>query len=211
MQYRYFLIILLTLFVLTSCGGNNNTSNQEGEYEGTKKMVTDILSTDDGKKAITEVLSSDDMQKTYVIDSKIVKTSIEEALSSDKGKEFWTKMFEDPKFVESFAKALQEQHEDVMKGLMSDPEFQKKLIEVLSNPEMEQQITKVLTGQQFREHLQKVMEETFNSPMFKAKMSEIILKAAEEMKPSGGGQSGDGGKQGEGGGQGGGQSEGGGQ
>ncbi len=78
------------------------------------------------KKAITEVLSSDDMQKTYVIDAKVVQQTVQEALTSDKGKEFWTKMFQDPKFVESFSLALQDQQEKVMKTLMSDPEFQKK-------------------------------------------------------------------------------------
>ncbi|GAE93684.1 spore germination protein GerD [Gracilibacillus boraciitolerans JCM 21714] len=199
-----FLYILLVppLLLLTSCGGSSNEIKENGDYEGTKKMVADILKTDEGKKAITEVLASDDMQQTYVIDSKIIKEAVTETLSSDKGKEYWTKMFQDPKFVESFALALQDQQEEVIKNLMSDSEYQKKLMEVLNNPEMEKQTLTLLTSQQFRAHLEKVMEETFDSPMFKAKLSDLILNAAKEMKPKSEGENGSsGGSEGGGGGQ----------
>ncbi|MBM7573054.1 spore germination lipoprotein GerD [Aquibacillus albus] len=198
-----FLISLLLL--LTSCGGGGTTTGENGNYDQTKKMVTDILKTEDGQKAITEVLKDEEMQKKIVIESDTVKKSIEETLTGDKGKEFWTKMFEDPKFVESFAKSMQDKQEDVMKQLMSDSEFQKKMIELMQNPEMEDQLLSVLKGQQFREHLEKTIEETMNTPMFKAKVSDIVLKAAEQMK-TGEGQGG-GGEQG-GGESGGGQEDG---
>ena len=76
---------------------------------------------------------------------------------------------------------------------MSDSEYQKKLIEILSNPDMEKQLLTVVTGQEFRSHLEKVMEETFSSPIFQAKLADLILQAAQEMKPpqeSGGGEGG---------------------
>lgn len=187
---RQFIYILTVLLFLTSCGGNQTESEKNEDYEGTKKMVADILKTDDGKKAITEVLASDDMQQTYVLESKMVKDAINETLSNDKGKEFWTKMFEDPAFVKSFATALQDSQQEVIKNLMADSEYQKKLMEVLSNPEMEQQTLTLLTSQQFRSHLETVIEETFNSPMMQEKLSELILNAAKEMKPQNEGQSG---------------------
>ncbi|QGH32763.1 spore gernimation protein GerD [Gracilibacillus salitolerans] len=196
---RFLYMLVICLLLLAGCGGGgNNAANQESDgYEGTKKMVSDILKTDEGKKAITEVLASDDMQQTYVIDSKVIKDAVTETLSSDKGKEFWEKMFQDPKFVESFAKALQDKQEDVTKRLMSDSEYQKKLMEVLKNPEMEQQLMTAVTSQEFRSHLEKVMEETFDSPMFQAKITDLLLKAAKEMKPSEkGGGSGSGGSSG---------------
>ncbi len=66
---------------------------------------------------------------------------------------------------------------------------------------MEDQTLTVLTGQKFRSHLEKVMEEMFSSPMFQAKISELLLNAAKEMKPSEGGQSQSGGQGESGGGQ----------
>ncbi|MDX8047316.1 spore germination lipoprotein GerD [Gracilibacillus sp. S3-1-1] len=189
-MYRFLYICCFSLLFIAGCGGEGGAAaNKEQEgYEGTKKMVADILKTDDGKKAITEVLTSEDMKQTYVIESKAMKEAVQEALTSEKGKEFWEKMFNDPKFVESFAMSLQDKQEDVTKNLMSDSTYQEKLMEVLSNPEMEQQTMTLLTSQEFRSHLEKVMEETFQSPMFQAKIADLLLQAAKEMKPSSSGE-----------------------
>ncbi|GAB2567610.1 spore germination lipoprotein GerD [Gracilibacillus alcaliphilus] len=173
-MYRFIYIVLLGLCLLTGCNNTQSEAKENTDYENTKKMVADILKTDDGKRAITEVLASDDMQQTYVIDTGVVKQAVTESLSSDQGKEFWTKMFQDPTFVEPFATTLQDQQTEVSKKLMSDPEYQKKMMEILSDPEMEKQTLTLLTSQQFREHLGTVIEETINSPMFQAKIAEML-------------------------------------
>ncbi|QDP38923.1 spore germination lipoprotein GerD [Radiobacillus deserti] len=187
------MILFISFLILTACGAGGGAANgEQADYDTTKKMVTDILKTDEGKKAITEVLTDGEMQQKYVIESDVVKQSITDALTSDKGKEFWSKMFSDPKFVEEFGKTLQDQQKDIMKSLMADSEYQKKMMDILKNPEMEEQMMNVLTSQKFRENLEKVIQETIETPAFKAKVSEIVLKAAEEMKKpeekSGGGQ-----------------------
>src|SRR5699024_289448 len=79
-----FFVICLILF-LTSCGGNEQ-SNKESDYEQTKRMVIDILQTDEGKKAIHELIEADDMKEHLVIESDVVKEVITENLSSDKSK-----------------------------------------------------------------------------------------------------------------------------
>lgn len=192
---RRFIYMLLILFILTSCGGTQTEGEKKEDYEGTKKMVADILKTDDGKKAITEALASDDMQQTYVVDSKIMKEAVSQTLTEEKGKKFWEKLFQDPAFVKSFAKALQDSQEKVTQNLMADSEYQKKLMEILSNPEMEKQTLSLLTSQQFRGHLEKVIEESFQSPMLQEQLSELLLNAAKEMKPQEG--SSEGGSQGQ--------------
>ncbi|MEH7549669.1 GerD family protein, partial [Neobacillus vireti] len=37
-----------------------------------------------------------------------------------------------------------------------------------------------LKSKEYREHLQKVITETIDSPLYKAKIQELLLKAAEE-------------------------------
>ncbi|CQR48475.1 Spore germination protein GerD precursor [Paraliobacillus sp. PM-2] len=182
---QLYMIMFICLLLLSGCngGGEQSSGNQE-TYDTTKKMVTDILKTDEGKKAITDVLADEEMQKTYVIESKIVEDAVTKALSSEEGKAFWDKMFADPKFVKGFSQSLMEQQKEVLKGLMGDSEYQSKMMEILANPEMEKQMVTVLKGQQFREHLEKTIQETMNSPLFKAEMTEVILKAAQEMKGS---------------------------
>lgn len=180
---KLYIIICSCLLLLSGCngGGEQSGGNQE-TYDTTKKMVTDILKTDEGKKAITDVLADEEMQKTYVIESNIVKEAVTKALSSEEGKAFWDKMFADPKFIKGFSESLMEQQKEIQKGLMSDSEYQGKMMELLANPEMEQQIVTTLKGQKFSEHLEKTIQETMNSPLFKAEMTDVILRAAQEMK-----------------------------
>jgi spore germination protein D len=165
--------------VISGCSQNEGGGGQL-EYEETKKMVVDILKTDDGKKAIQEIMSDDKMKQELVMDQAIVSSTIEETLTSDKGAEFWKKSFEDPKFAESVAKSMKKENEQLLKDLMKDPEYQGMMIDVLKDPELEKQMTTILKSKEYREHLQKVMTETFESPLFKTKIQDILIKAAEE-------------------------------
>ncbi|KHE71708.1 spore germination lipoprotein GerD [Halobacillus sp. BBL2006] len=176
------------LVFLAACGGSSGASEQV-DYDTTKKMIVDILKTDDGKKAITEVLSDEKMQQSMALESGVVSQAVSDTLVSEKGKAFWSKLFSDPKFVQGFSKVLEEQEKDLMKGLMKDAEYQKLLIEIYKNPEMMDQMVTVMQGQKFRAHLEKTIEETLSSPVFQAKMSETLLKAAEKMKSGEGSQS----------------------
>src|SRR5699024_4442276 len=99
---RFFFILLISFLLLTACNGESSSGN-DTEYDATKKMVVDILQTEDGKKAIQDILTEEKMQEELVLDTEVVKDSINEALSSEKGMEMWKKLFEDPKFVESYA------------------------------------------------------------------------------------------------------------
>ncbi|MCY8273494.1 spore germination lipoprotein GerD, partial [Bacillus sonorensis] len=98
---------------VTACAPKDQAA--EMDYDETKKMVVDILKTDDGKKAIQEILNDDKMNETLVMDEKTVKETVEKTMTSKKGAEFWKKVFEDPKFAEGFAKTLQTEHEKVLK------------------------------------------------------------------------------------------------
>jgi spore germination protein D len=178
--------MLLLTFMIVALSGCTGTEESGGEvdYEQTKKMVVDILKTDDGKKAIQEVMSDEKMQEKLVMDQKVVTDTIVKTLTSEKGAEFWKKNFEDPKFAESIAKSMKKENETLLKNLMKDPEYRGMMIEVLKDPELEKELTTVLKSKEYREHVQKVVTETFESPLFKVKMQAILLKAAEEIKGS---------------------------
>ncbi|WP_436374468.1 spore germination lipoprotein GerD [Cytobacillus sp. BC1816] len=192
------LLPLALVFFISGCG-QGESGNGQMDYEQTKKMVVDILKTDEGKKALEELMTDEKMQQKMVMDQKVVADTIQKTLTSDKGTEFWKKSFDDPKFAESMAKSMQKENEQLLKDLMKDPEYRGMMIEVLKDPELEKEVTDVLKSKEYREHIQKVMTETFESPLFKAKIQDILLKAAEETKSGGqqgGGESGGGGGQG---------------
>ncbi|EME72478.1 Spore germination protein GerD [Bacillus paralicheniformis] len=150
------------------------------DYDETKKMVVDILKTDDGKKAIQEILNDDKMNETLVMDEKTVKETVEKTLTSKKGTEFWKKVFDDSKFAEGFAKTLQNEHETVLKKLMKDPDYQKMLMGVLQDPEMAKRYGDLVKTREFRTQLQQVITETLASPLYKKQFEEELKKAVEE-------------------------------
>ncbi|KZZ85548.1 MULTISPECIES: spore germination lipoprotein GerD [Bacillaceae] len=187
-------LILLLMISALAIGMNGCAPKAEGasemDYEKTKKMVVDILKTDEGKTALQEVLKDDQMKQNLVMDQKMVSETITKTLTSKQGMEFWTKIFEDPKFSEAFAQSLQKEHEKVIKQLMTDPDYQKMMIEILQNPEMEKQIGTVIKSQESRKYIQEVITETLTSPLYKSKMQEALLKAAQQMGQQSGGSGG---------------------
>lgn len=190
------LLLVLLLFLINGCAPADQGNGQSTDYEGTKKLVVDILKTDEGKKAIEDVLNDEKIKAKLIMDETVVKDTVKGALTSKEAEDFWKKQFEDPKFAETFAKSMQKEHEKLMKGLMKDPDYQAAMIDILKNPEMEKQITDAMKTQKYREQMKTVMIETMGSPLFKAKMQDLLIKGAEELqkqeqtKESGGGDGG---------------------
>jgi spore germination protein D len=193
---RFLFILLISFLLLTACNGESSSGN-DTEYDATKKMVVDILQTEDGKKAIQDILTEEKMQEELVLDTEVVKDSINEALSSEKGMEMWKKLFEDPKFVESYAASMEEAQMELMKKLLNDSAYQEKVLELLKDPQMDDQYLTIIKSQEFRSHLEDTIQETIESPTYQAKIQEILLKAAEEQ---GGGEQSKGGSGEDGGG-----------
>ena len=91
---RTFLLLLFSyVLVLTGCAQQEETPAQPAQpgYDQTKKMVVDILKTDEGKKAIQEVMSDEKIKQQLVINQEVVKKTIEGTLHPKKEKRFGKK------------------------------------------------------------------------------------------------------------------------
>ncbi|MBM4764886.1 spore germination lipoprotein GerD [Bacillus sp. B15-48] len=174
------LIVLMTGWAISGCAPVE-TGGEELDYDATKKMIVDILKTDEGKKAIQDLMKEDEIRNTLIMEQAVVSDTIEKTLVSNKGTEFWKKSFEDPKFAESFATSMRKEHEDLIKSLLKDPEYRKMMVELMKDPELEKELISTLKSNEYREHMQAVMIETFESPLYKAKLQDLIIKASEEI------------------------------
>lgn len=177
MRYIFGTVIFLVL-VLSGCN-QGDTAEKDSDYEQTKKMVVDILNTDEGKQAMQKLLADEAMQEQLIMDTNVVKESITEALNSEKQIEMWKKLFQDSEFIKIYTKILDQEQKELFKGLMHDAAFQKQMLELLQNPEMMEQTLTMLKSQQFREHLEETIQETLSSPLFQSKIEDILLKASE--------------------------------
>jgi spore germination protein D len=181
MKAKSMLLLLLVMVFLNSCSSSDTGGSGQVDYEQTKKMVVDILKTDDGKKAIQDVMSDDKMKQKLVMDQKVVSDTIQQTLTTDKASEFWKKTFSDPKFAEGVAKNMKSENEKLLKQLMNDPEYRDMMIQVFKEPEIKKEMADSLKSKEYRDNLQKVITETIESPLFKVKMQEILIKAASEL------------------------------
>lgn len=55
------------------------------------------------------------------------------------------------------------------------------MIDILKDPDYEKEVLTLLKSKDFRSHIQDVIIETYNDPLFKAKLEDSLLKAAKEM------------------------------
>jgi len=187
------IILCFTLFISTGCLKGESQSNDHS-YDTTKKMVLDIIQTDDGKKALVEVLSEEELKDALILDNDVVKQTILEVLNSEEGAKTWSQYFSDPNFAQEFASSMEDSHKNLINTLMNDANFQKHFLDVLQNPEVSLQMVSALKSQQFREHLEQSIEEALNSPAFQANITETLLNAAEK-KGEGGEEGGEGGSE----------------
>ncbi|WP_462412607.1 spore germination lipoprotein GerD [Neobacillus sp. Marseille-QA0830] len=182
MNLKHILLLLSVSLILVSCSASdaNDISGGQLDYDQTKKMVVDILKTDDGKKAIQDVMTSDGVKEKLVMDQQVVADTIQQTLTSDAATDFWKKTFSDPKFAQSVAKSMKSENQQLLKNLMNDPEYRAMMVEVFKEPEIQKEMTDALKSKEYREHLQQVITDTVNSPLFRTKLEEILTKAAQE-------------------------------
>ncbi|MDQ0256043.1 spore germination protein D [Evansella vedderi] len=185
MVHKYRLSILclglIISFFISGCAAMEEQSSQQPDYESTKKMMVDMLKTDEGKQAIKDVLEDDEVKSAIVMEQDYVTETIRTTLTSEAGKEYWQSVMQDPEFAQSFAQSMQQENERILKSLMKDPEYQGMMISILKDPEMEEEYLELMQSKEYRQQVMNVMTEAFESPYFIAKLNEIMSNVAEEQ------------------------------
>ncbi|MED1205620.1 spore germination lipoprotein GerD [Heyndrickxia acidicola] len=181
MKKKSALLLFTLVFILSACAGASS-SGQPMDYDQTKKMMVDILKTDDGKKAIKDIMTDSQLKQELIMDQAVVTDTIKNTLTSEKGTEFWKKAFNDPKFSEAMAKGMKTENEALLKKLMKDPDYQKMMLDILKDPDYQKTMASLLKSKDYRQYLQSSILETVDSPLFKTKLEDAISKSAK--KPS---------------------------
>ncbi|MBB5174947.1 spore germination lipoprotein GerD [Texcoconibacillus texcoconensis] len=174
-------LITSAVFIVLMTGCAAAEEQSQPDYESTKKMMVDMLQTDEGKQSIQEILQDEEVQQSLIIEDEFVKDTIQETLTTEKGKEFWQVMMEDPEFAQTFAESMQEENEQVLKHLMNDPEYQEMMMEILKDPEMEQSYLELMESKEYRQQVMNVMNEALESPLFVGKLKNILDDVVEEQ------------------------------
>lgn len=171
----------IALFIWISCllflsGCLDQPSEDSSDYDRTKKMVVDILQTDEGKKALADILQDDKMKQYIVFEADDIKDTITEGLASTEASDMWSQLFDDPSFVKKFLKAMEDDQKELFTSLMHDPTFQKQMLALLQDKEMTDLYVSLMESQAFREHIEEIMLETLQSPLMEGKVVDWLNK-----------------------------------
>ncbi|MNI02496.1 Spore germination protein GerD precursor [compost metagenome] len=186
-------ILITTL--LTSCGSDSSQSSQGSSYKETKTMVMDILKSEDGKKAIKSAQTGTDGAQNQANQSQIkllsagesqqLQVAVKDVLTAEENNKFLQDMMKDPKFAGDFAKAIQKDTKQMNKDLLKDPEYQKLMIDVMKNPDYEKLLLDTMKTAQYRQQVMTIIEESMQSPLFRADLVELLKAAMKEQSQSG--------------------------
>src|SRR5690625_7765381 len=128
-------------------------------------MIVDNLQTEDGKKVLREVMTDEKMKEQLVIESDVVKESINDVLASEKGEQMWINLFKDPTFVTEFSKSMDDEQMKLVKRLMNDDCFQKKMLDILQYSDITYNIIDVIYIHELRSPYLVVVIYTLLTPL----------------------------------------------
>ena len=172
---------LIFTFLITGCAAMEDQGSSQPDYNSSKKMMVDMLETEEGKQAIKKALEDEEIKGALMMEQDFVRDTITSTLTSDAGKEYWQSVMKDPEFAKSFAESIQQENEKIIKNLMKDPEYQGMMISILQDPEMEEEYLELMQSKAYRQQVMTVMTEAFESPYFIAKLNGIMSQVAEEQ------------------------------
>lgn len=186
----FFILMLITSSFL-GCAAMEDTNAAQPDYEETKKMVVDVLQTEEGKKTLQDILKEDQVKEQLLMEQDFIKDTIEQTLASEEGKTYWQEVMKDPEFAKTFAESLQKENEKLLKDLMKDPEYQAMMVDILKDPEMEKNYTELMKSKDTRKEIMAIVTEAMESPLFVARVNDLLKDIAKQelQSPEGGGGS----------------------
>lgn len=170
--------LIFLILLLGGCALLDN-GEEQSDYEETKQMVVDVLQTEEGKKAIQDVLKEEDMKEELVMEQDFIKETIQNTLAAEQAREYWQNVMKDPEFASIFASNMVDENERLLKGLMKDPEYQAMMLDVMKDPEMEENFIELMETKDYRDHIMDLVAEAMESPLFAARVSELLQEIAK--------------------------------
>lgn len=201
------LITSLVFLTLLGCTPAQRPEEGKTDYKEVKQIVVDALGSKEGREAMLELMRDPEVKQEMIIEDTEVKKAVSESILDPRNRKILQDTLKDPKFAAEFAKNVQEEHRDLLKSLMKDPEYRELLIEVFKEPDFEQILTDMLAGSAMRKQMQEAAKDAFTTPAARLELMELLRRIQKEeleitITEEGGGGEGEGAGGGAGGGQG---------
>ncbi|GAK04772.1 hypothetical protein JCM19037_3216 [Geomicrobium sp. JCM 19037] len=181
--YGRLLALLTSIIILTGCAAFQGEA--QADYDETKRMVSDVIKTEEGKEALREVLSEEEFQSSLIMEQSFIQDTIHDTLVSNEGKEYWAQLMEDPDFSLKIADSMQSKNEEILKRLMKDPDYQTMMMDVMHDPEMEQATLELMKSKAYREQMMTVIAEALQNPRLQSQLQQADNASDSEESSEG--------------------------
>jgi spore germination protein D len=151
---------------------DSSTNSMESSQGDSKQSSSNSSSGSSSDKSKIKLLSNKDF--TYL------QTAVQHVLANNQTA-FLKNLITDTRFASDFAKAIQSDASELQKQLLKDPEYQKILLDVMKNPEYEKILMDTMKSIPYRQFVMKTIEESFQSPLFKANLVDLFKIAIQKQ------------------------------
>ncbi len=176
--------IAAALMLLVS--GCESAGSEPPSYQENKKMVLDMLKTDDGKETLQEILSEKELRASIVLDEPAVRQTIVRTLTTEQGKKLWKELLDDPDFSDKLARTMEKENEKLLMRLMKDPGYQQMMMDILKAPNLQEQYLSLLKTKSFREQIARSINEAITGPVFKKELADTVAELLKKQAESSG-------------------------
>jgi spore germination protein D len=166
------LATIVFISTLSACGSKEKTGRSQAaeahpDYNQTKSMVLDILHSREGMLALRDILRDPTFKQSLAINEQDVAQALNKSLTDGPNHQLIEIQMRDPKFAAALVKSSKQEHMELLKTLMKDPEYQKDLMNILQDPQFAKYQISLLHTPTARQELMKVMNEALQNPEFK--------------------------------------------
>lgn len=139
-------LICVLVTALTACGSEQSSSSSPMGYKEMKSMVVDILKSDEGKKAVDEAVNGGGSSGGATMGMKMLSSASSEEIRT------------------------------AVKDTLTDPEYEKKIGEIMKDPKFAGDFAKAISSQSKELHQQLIKDPTYQ------KSVKDIMKSPEVTK-----------------------------
>lgn len=179
--------VAVLVFTLTGCGAQQRPeasaaqgTASQGNYNDIKTMVLDILHSQQGLSTLKEIAKNPEFKKSLTISDTDIQSILEKTMMKNENQAFLQDQMKDPKFAASIVKASKQQQTQIMKQLMTDPEYQAAMMSLMKSPEYQKMLMDVTKTPEYRQQTMSIMTQALQNPEFKILFMETVKEAIKQ-------------------------------
>lgn len=146
-------------------------------------MVLDILHSKEGMDTLRQTVQSPEFKRALILSDSDMQKAVTAALTQGENRNLLQQQLQRPQFAKALAEAVKEQHRQLLKDLMKDPEYQRMMLDLMKTPDFQKQVLALMASPAYRQQTMNVMQDALQNPGFRLLFMDSSKQAVREVGP----------------------------